>query len=92
MGESVRLVDFKQDLRARGTSIPRMPVCSCSTVLMRGVANSPFGGFVPTQSFFEPAVALVCILIAGAIGLLSSLVPALGAARAPIVEALRSTD
>lgn len=63
-----------------------------STLLMQGVSNSPFGGFVPTQSFFEPAVALVCILIAGAIGLLSSLVPALGAARAPIVEALRSTD
>lgn len=63
-----------------------------STVLMRGVTNSPFGGFVPNQKFFEPVVALVCVLIAAITGLLSSLVPAVAAARAPIVEALRSTE
>jgi putative ABC transport system permease protein len=63
-----------------------------STLLMQGVNNSPFGGFVPSQKFFEPVVALVCVLIAAATGLLSSLVPAVAAARAPIVEALRSTE
>lgn len=63
-----------------------------STLLMRAVTKSPFGGFVPDQSLFDPTVAVICVLIAGAIGLVSSLVPALGASRAPIVEALRSTD
>lgn len=63
-----------------------------STLLMQGVNSSPFGGFVPNQSFFEPAVALVCILIAGVIGLFSSLVPAMAASRIPIVQALRSTE
>ena len=63
-----------------------------STVLMQGVSSSPFGGFVPNQKFFEPAVALVCVLIAGITGLLSSLVPAVSAARSPIVVALRSTE
>jgi ABC-type lipoprotein release transport system permease subunit len=37
-------------------------------------------------------VALVCILIAGVIGLFSSLVPAMAASRIPIVQALRSTE
>jgi hypothetical protein len=59
---------------------------------MQGVTNGPFGGFVPTQQLFEPAVALVCVVIAAVTGLLSSLVPAVAAARAPIVEALRSTE
>jgi putative ABC transport system permease protein len=63
-----------------------------STLLMQGVNSSPFGGFVPNQSFFEPMVALVCILIAGVIGLFSSLVPAMAASRIPIVQALRSTE
>ena len=63
-----------------------------STVLMSGVAKSPFGGFLPAFSPFDPAVGAACIAIAAFIGLFSSLVPAMGAARAPIVEALRSTD
>jgi putative ABC transport system permease protein len=63
-----------------------------STLLMEGVTNSPFGGFVPNQQLFNPAVALVCVLIAAMTGLLSSVVPAVAAARAPIVEALRSTE
>jgi putative ABC transport system permease protein len=65
---------------------------SLSSALMLVVLKSPFGGFLPGFQLFQPGVALACVLIAGAIGLLSSLVPALGAARAPIVEALRSTD
>ena len=65
---------------------------SISTILMLGVLKSPFGGFLPGVQLFQPMVALTCVLIAGAIGLLSSLAPALGAARQPIVEALRSTD
>ena len=63
-----------------------------STILMRGVANSPFGGFLPPFQIFNPGVALTCVVIAGSIGVLSSLAPALGASRLPIVEALRSTD
>jgi putative ABC transport system permease protein len=63
-----------------------------STVLLRGVANSPFAGFVPTQAFFDPSVAVISVLVAALTGLLSSLLPALSAARAPIVEALRSTE
>jgi putative ABC transport system permease protein len=63
-----------------------------STVITGGVAHSPAGGFLPPIPPFQPAVAGVCILTAGAIGLLSSLVPAWGASRTPIVDALRSTD
>jgi putative ABC transport system permease protein len=63
-----------------------------SMLLMQGVAKSPFGGFLPTLHFFEPAVAAVCIATAAAIGLISSAIPAMGASRIPIVEALRSTD
>jgi putative ABC transport system permease protein len=63
-----------------------------STVLMAGVSKSPFGGFLPPFQFFEPAVALTCVTIAASIGLVSSLIPALGASRGSIVDALRSTD
>jgi ABC-type antimicrobial peptide transport system permease subunit len=63
-----------------------------STVLVGGVTHSPAGGFLPPIVPFEPSVAGTCILTACVIGFVSSLVPALGAARTPIVEALRSTD
>jgi putative ABC transport system permease protein len=63
-----------------------------STFLMRLVEKSPFGGFLPAFQPFEWPVAVVCILTAGAIGLVSSLAPALNASRIPIVQALRSTD
>jgi putative ABC transport system permease protein len=63
-----------------------------STLLMQGVAKSPFGGFLPAIHVFDPSVALVCVLAAGIIGVMSSLVPALNASRTTIVEALRSTD
>jgi ABC-type antimicrobial peptide transport system permease subunit len=39
-----------------------------------------------------PAVAVGCLGVAAAIGLLSALVPALTASRISILEALRSTD
>ena len=63
-----------------------------STVLLKGVQRSPMGGFLPALRVIDPVIAAVCILLAGLIGLVSSLVPAMGASRAPIVEALRSTD
>jgi putative ABC transport system permease protein len=63
-----------------------------STLLMQVVAKSPFGGFLPTLPLIEVPVAATCIAIAAAIGVSSSLVPAAGASRLPIVEALRSTD
>jgi putative ABC transport system permease protein len=64
-----------------------------SAVLMHTmVAKSPIGGFLPAMPLIEIPVAAVCIVIAAAIGLLSSLIPAAGASRLSIVEALRSTD
>ena len=50
-----------------------------------------FVGQMKTLSI-HPPVALACLGVAAAIGLVSSLVPAWGAARTPIVEALRTTD
>ena len=63
-----------------------------SVLLMTGIAKSPFGGFLPSFHVFEPPVAAACLLIAAIIGVMSSLVPALSASRAPVVDALRSTD
>jgi putative ABC transport system permease protein len=63
-----------------------------STMLMQGIQKSPFGGFLPAFRAFDPAIAAVCVLIAGLVGVASSLIPALSASRTPIVEALRSTD
>ncbi|HTX39353.1 MAG TPA: FtsX-like permease family protein [Bryobacteraceae bacterium] len=63
-----------------------------STLLMHAVEKSPFGGFLPALPLIEPGVAAACLVTAGIIGVLSSLVPALGASRTPIVQALRSTD
>ena len=63
-----------------------------SGVLTGGVKHSPAGGFLPAIAPFEPAVGVVCLLTALTIGLVSSLVPAAGAAGTPIVDALRSTD
>jgi putative ABC transport system permease protein len=63
-----------------------------STLLIQAVRKSPFGGFLPGLSLMDPMVAAACIVTAGAIGMLSSLVPALGASRLSIVAALRSTD
>jgi len=39
-----------------------------------------------------PSVALLCFVIAGAIGLVSAFIPAFQASRIPILEALKSTD
>ena len=62
-----------------------------STILASGVSKAA-GGLLPPIPPFQPAVAAACILTAAAIGLVSSLVPAMGASRIPIVDALRSTD
>ncbi len=63
-----------------------------STLLTTGVGKSPAGLFLPPIPPFQPVVATACIVTAVGIGFLSSLVPAMGASRTPIVEALRSTD
>jgi len=63
-----------------------------STVLVGGVKQSPAGLFLPPMSPFQPSVATACIATACAIGFVSSVAPALGAAHTPIVDALRSTD
>ncbi len=63
-----------------------------STFLLKGVERSPIGGFLPALRTVDPVIAAVCVLLAALIGLISSLIPAMGASRAPIVESLRSTD
>jgi putative ABC transport system permease protein len=63
-----------------------------STFLTGGLRSSPAGFFLPPMKPYDPSIAAACILVALAIGLLSSFVPAWGASRTPIVEALRSTD
>ncbi len=63
-----------------------------STFLTSGIRKSPAGFFLPPMQPFDPSVAAACILVAAAIGLLSSFIPAWGASRTNIVEALRSTD
>jgi len=63
-----------------------------SIFLLRGIAKSPFGGFIPPVSPFDPVNGAACVLTAAAVGVASAFVPAWGASRRPIVEALRSTD
>jgi putative ABC transport system permease protein len=60
--------------------------------LTTGIRKSPFGAFLPPVPSFDPMVAVTCVAAAGFIGLISSVVPALSAARTPILEALRSTE
>jgi putative ABC transport system permease protein len=63
-----------------------------STLLLRLVVKSPFGGYMPPMPPFQTTVALACVVTAAAIGVMSSLIPAMGASRTSIVDALRSTD
>jgi putative ABC transport system permease protein len=63
-----------------------------STFLTSGLRKSPAGFFLPPIQPYDPTIAVACIVVAVAIGLVSSFVPAWGASRTPIVEALRSTD
>ena len=64
-----------------------------STGLMQMVARMPgIGGFLPTLRLIEPAVAAACMGTAALVGVMSALVPALGASRLSIVQALRTTD
>lgn len=64
-----------------------------STGLMQAIARTPgIGGFLPTLPLIEPPVALACMGTAALVGLMSALVPAMGASRLSIVQALRTTD
>jgi putative ABC transport system permease protein len=63
-----------------------------SVGLLHIIAKSPFGGFIPPVSVFDPVNASACILTAALFGVASATIPAMGASRRPIVEALRSTD
>jgi ABC-type antimicrobial peptide transport system permease subunit len=63
-----------------------------STLRMRDVAKSPFGSYMPSLHPFEMPVAMACIFTAAAIGVMSSLLPAMNSSQISIVEALRSTD
>lgn len=60
-------------------------------LLLRQVPSAmTFGVF--NQAAVPPAVAIICLLVAVMIGLISSIIPALGAAKRPITEALKFTD
>jgi putative ABC transport system permease protein len=63
-----------------------------SVMVTSGVRHSPAGAFLPLIPPWQPSVAVACVLTAGAIGFISSLLPAMNASRTPIVEALRSSD
>ncbi|PWT86595.1 MAG: ABC transporter ATP-binding protein [Proteobacteria bacterium] len=63
-----------------------------STAIIRFIVKSPFGGFLPPMSVIDVTNLLACVFAAALVGVLSSLVPALGASRTPIVAALRATD
>jgi putative ABC transport system permease protein len=62
--------------------------------LMTGLVRNAPGMFISQlhQLTILPPVAAACLGIAAAIGLLSALIPAIGASRISILEALRSTD
>jgi putative ABC transport system permease protein len=63
-----------------------------SAFILHGIAKSPFGGFLPPIASIDVTNLAACVFTAVLIGVLSSLVPALGASRTPIVAALRATD
>ena len=63
-----------------------------STLLMQAGGQEPFRAVSAGSRSFETPVAVACVLTAAAIGVASSLIPALSASRTNIVEALRSTD
>jgi putative ABC transport system permease protein len=63
-----------------------------STAIVRFIVKSPFGGFLPPMNVIDITNLLACVFAAALVGVMSSLVPALGASRTPIVAALRSTD
>lgn len=45
-----------------------------------------------SQISVQPSIIIICLLVAAMIGLISSIIPALGASRRPIVDALRFTN
>lgn len=63
-----------------------------ATLLCGAVKRGPGGMFFSQLSALDPPVAMVCVLTAATIGVISSFIPAWSAARTPIVEALRSTE
>jgi putative ABC transport system permease protein len=63
-----------------------------STLLTGSISKSPFASLLPPFPAFDVTAGVVCVATAIAIGVVSSFVPAWGAARTSIVNALRSTD
>jgi putative ABC transport system permease protein len=61
-----------------------------ASVLCNGVRSHSMGFNQLAHLSVQPAVALLCLVIAASIGVLSSVVPAFNAARTPIIEAVRS--
>ena len=60
-------------------------------LLLRGLpAALTFADF--SQVTVPPPVIIICLFVAAMIGLISSIIPALGASRRSIVEALRFTN
>ncbi len=67
--------------------------CLLAAGLCSAVSHSPAGGMMPAIQYVAvtPPVALICLGAALLIGLISSFVPAWGASRTSILEALRYT-
>lgn len=61
-----------------------------ASVLCNGVRSHSMGFNQLAHLSVQPAVALLCVVIAASIGVLSSVVPAFNAARTPIIEAVCS--
>jgi len=60
-------------------------------LLLRGAPSSMT--FMDMSQFaVPPSVTIICLLVAGMIGFISSVIPALGASKRPITEALKFTD
>lgn len=65
--------------------------CALAGLLVNGARHAPGAmGFTNGLAMNGPVI-LACVAIAGLVGLLSSVAPALSASRIPIVEALRNT-
>ena len=65
--------------------------CVLASLLINGARHAPGAMGFTRMMAMTPALALVCILVAALIGLISSMIPAMSASRTPIVQSLRHT-
>ena len=66
--------------------------CGLAILLCAGLRNAPIPSEQLKSLSIGPGLTVLLLFVAVLIGVFSSLVPAWGASRVSIVEALRSTD